>query len=113
MRRCTMAFTVAAIGLAVVSAGMPASAAPPSASFNRSCTVGGDTVVSWKHAHVISLDLAWFDSDGVPVATGQARPHGLKFSTPTPAGVDVGGSVEVGLDFHDGTGARLQPATCT
>jgi hypothetical protein len=113
MRRSIIAFTIAVIGLTVVSAGTPASAAPPQPSFNPvSCTVGGDTVVSWKHAHVTSLELDWYNSAGGLVAIGQAQPHGMKFSTPTPPAVDVGGRVDVSVVYVGG-GARLQPASCT
>jgi hypothetical protein len=114
MRRCIIAFTIAVIGLTVVSAGPPASAGPPSPSFDPvSCTVSGDTVVSWKHAHVNSLELNWYNSAGGQVAIGEAQPHGMKFSTTTPPAVDVGGRVEVRVSFNDGTGAKLQPASCT
>jgi hypothetical protein len=114
MRRRIIAFTIAVIGLTFISAGPPASATPPSPSFDPvSCTVGGDTVVSWKHAHVNSLDLVWYNSAGGQVAIGEAQPNGVKFSTTTPPGVDVGGRVEVNVSLNDGTGAKLRPASCS
>jgi hypothetical protein len=69
--------------------------------------------VSWKHAHVSSLHLDWYDSTGNPAGIGDGQPNGSKFSTLTPPGVDAGGSVQVDVTFNDGTGAKLQPASCT
>jgi hypothetical protein len=113
MRQRILAFTMLVIGLTVVSAGTPASATPPPPTFDVSCAVGGDTVVSWKHVRVVSLDVDWFNAAGQPVAIGEGQPHGLKFSTPTPPGVDAGGSVDVTVAFSDGTGAKLAPVSCT
>jgi hypothetical protein len=114
MRRRIVAFTMLVMGLAVVSTGTQASATPPQPEFNRPvCAVGGETVVSWKHVHVVSLDIDWKNSAGGVVAQGRnLQPKGMNFSTQTPPGVDVGGSVEVTVFFRDGA-ARLAPASCT
>lgn len=111
MRQYTVALTVALLSLTVLASS--AWAAPPSPSFSVSCAVAGETVVTWKHVRVTSLDIDWYDSAGNHRATGRdIATRGREFSTMTPPQVDSGGRVEVLVRFHDG-GAKLAPVVCS
>src|SRR5438046_2083479 len=116
MRRCMMVIAILVMGLTVVSGGTRASAAPQPPSFSPvTCAAGGDTVVSWTRGHVTTLRLDWYDSSGTFVHTEVTQEHLVSpFVTQTPAGVDIGGSVEVTAYFKGSpSGAKLAPATCS
>jgi hypothetical protein len=116
MRNLVIALLIAAIASVTVSTS--SLAARPDPTFNVSCTVGGDTVVSWKGVQIDSIHIEWFNSSGTQLATGNvASPHGTKYSASTPSTMDAGGTVEVIVVFtrpiNGADSARLQPATCT
>jgi len=111
MRRCILAITIALIAV-TLAAGVPASAAPPSPSVQVSCTVGGNTLVSWTHLHVTQILANWSDSTGTVVDMGTFGTHRSPFTFPTPPRVDVGGTVVVTL-IVGSIGARRPPTPCT
>lgn len=114
MRLRILAFTLLCAGFNVVSAASPASAEAPDPTFSISCTVGGETVLSWKHVRLTEVRLNWYNAAGSLV--GQAintNPRGLRLSLLTPTTVDDGGRVEAILLFVGGGGVELAPTTCT
>jgi hypothetical protein len=110
MRRFVLAFMIG-IGIAVVSGGSGVLAAPPDPSFDIvSCAVGGDTVISWKHARVNQIELSWKDSSGAVVRDAIAipSPKGSRLAVETPLNVVAGDHVEALISFTGGTARPTQ-----
>lgn len=115
MRLRILAFTLLCVGLNVVSVAKPASADQPDPSVGIvSCVVGGETVLSWKHARVEQIQLNWYDASGALRAiTTSDNPRGSRLSLTTPSVVDDGGSVDGMVFFAGGLGAQLAPFPCS
>ena len=113
MRLRILAFTLLCVGLNVVSDARPASADQPDPTFSISCTVGGETALSWKHVRVTEVRLAWYDAAGNLEVQSVQHPRGPRLTLLTPTTVDDGGRVEATLLFAGGGGAELAPTTCT
>jgi len=106
VRLLLLALTLA-LGFTIVSAGVPAVAAPPPPSVSPpTCVVGGDTTISYKHVHGVVVQVQWYNSSGGLVATDNAPLRGGHYSAPTPVTVDSGGRAEFFVQFSSGATDR-------
>jgi hypothetical protein len=116
--RVFIAFFIAAVALTVAANATPSLAGRPDPSFNVSCTVGGETVLSWKGVHLAQVDIEWRNSSDVSVGSmSDTSPPRKQLSVPTPPNMDVGGIADVRVVFtrpiNGAGGAHLLPATCS
>ncbi len=114
MRLRTIACAAALAGSSAVGfAAIPASAAASFPAVTVTCSLSGDTVVSWTHGgHVASLDINWYNSADQAVAQSIVVPKGFQYSAPTP-NVGAGGYVQVTANLSSGISGRKPNQPCS